>query len=102
MRLPSCPLQEVTAVNYLFMLIVRNAKISRIPLRLSRMSHPSETGHRPPRAAREAGTANSWHNFTPSVEGRRRELGLWDGSPFHASSQAKRLLRQVSFQLLCL
>lgn len=89
MHLPSCPLQEVIVVKYLFMLVVRNAKISRIPLRLSLMSHPSETGHRPPRAATEAGTANSWHNFSlcGGKERGARTVG-WVTLPCKVTSKA--------------
>lgn len=65
------------------MLVVRKAKESQdFPSRLSFTSHPSDTGHRPPWAAREAVTANG--GKIPAFggrQGRRRELTDWDRPP---------------------
>ena len=87
------------------MLVVRKAKESQdFPSRLSFMSHPSDTGHRPPWAAREAVTANGGKIPASSVGGREGEGGLLTGlghPPAHVLEHVP-YCRQVPSQLLWL
>lgn len=87
------------------MLVVRKAKESQdFPSRLSFTSHPSDTGHRPPWAAREAVTANDGKIPASSVGGREGEGSLLTGigpPPAHVLEQVL-YCRQVPSQLLWL